>query len=126
MADLNAEEKANATAVLYSGDSSSERIPIEKPHGILARLRYYEDALDRKIGIESHGVTRVLPEDRDPSYSKWSNQAIMALMWASATMNLSCFTTGFLGWELGLDLWRSIVVLFFGTLLGAMVTVRPP
>ncbi len=39
-------------------------------------------------------------------------------MWASGTMNLSCFTTGFLGWELGLSLsqtiWITIVASFFG------------
>jgi purine-cytosine permease-like protein len=28
----------------------------------------------------------------------------MASLWASGTMNLSCFATGFLGWEMGLDL----------------------
>jgi hypothetical protein len=28
----------------------------------------------------------------------------MASLWASGTMNLSCFATGFIGWEMGLDL----------------------
>lgn len=41
----------------------------------------------------------------------------------SATMNLSCFATGFLGWELGLDLSRTITITMFSTLLGSAVTV---
>lgn len=48
----------------------------------------------------------------------------MALLWASGTMNLSCFATGFLGWEFGLDLKQNILTVVFGTLLGSMVTVR--
>lgn len=48
----------------------------------------------------------------------------MALMWASGTMNLSCFATGFLGWEFGLDLKQNILTVIFGTLLGSMVTVN--
>ncbi len=87
--------------------------------GILARLRHYEALLDDKLGVEKNGPARILPEERNPP-----NQAVMALMWASGTMNLSCFATGFLGWEFGLDLKQSILTVIFGTLLGSMVTVR--
>ncbi len=48
----------------------------------------------------------------------------MFLLWMSGTMNLSCFATGFLGWEFGLDLRRSLLIVAFGTLLGSAVTVR--
>ena len=95
--------------------------PPPPPSGILARLRHYEALLDKKLGVEKNGPARILPEDRKPP-----NQAVMALMWASATMNLSCFATGFLGWEFGLDLKQSILTVIFGTLLGSMVTVRSP
>lgn len=91
--------------------------------GILAKLRGWEAALDRKIGIENHGIERRRPEDRDPAYASWSNQAVMFLMWMSATTNLSCFSTGFLGWELGLDLSRTITIIIFSTLVGSAVTV---
>ena len=93
--------------------------PPPPPKGILARLRHYEALLDDKLGVEKNGPARILPEDRNPP-----NQAVMALMWASGTMNLSCFATGFLGWEFGLDLKQSILTVIFGTLLGSMVTVR--
>lgn len=124
MADTNydPEKEAHATTYLDS-DSDVSATPAAVQTGILAKLRSYENALDKKFGIESQGPARVLPEEKDPTYNKWSNQAVMALMWASGTMNLSCFTTGFLGWEFGLDLEQTILIMFFGTLVGAMTTV---
>ena len=123
------EEKGEKTTVISSIPSDSipcetesaefDTAPPPPPSGILARLRHYEALLDDKLGVEKNGPARILPEDRNPP-----NQAIMALMWASGTMNLSCFATGFLGWEFGLDLKQSILTVIFGTLLGSMVTVR--
>lgn len=103
-------------SVASSGDAALH------PNGFLATLRHYEDLLDKKMGVESQGPARMLPEDRDPAYSKWSNQIVMALMWASGTMNLSCFATGFLGWELGLDLSETIWITIVASFVGSMVT----
>ena len=102
-------------------NSASQRVHqniIAPGRGPLARLRHYEAVLDKKLGIEGAGPERILPEDRKPPRS-W----MMALVWASGTMNLSCFTTGFLGWEFGLSLKQSVLCMIFGTLLGAMLTV---
>ncbi len=125
------EEKGEKTTVISSTPSDSipyetesaefDTAPPPPPSGILARLRHYEALLDDKLGVEKNGPARILPEERNSP-----NQAIMALMWASGTMNLSCFATGFLGWEFGLDLKQSILTVIFGTLLGSMVTVRKP
>lgn len=120
-------EKQPAVGVAASSGSSQDQPDqeISSPapqHGILATLRRFEAKLDRKIGVETHGISRRRPEDRDPAYASWSNQAVMFLMWMSATTNLSCFATGFLGWELGLDLGRNITLIIFSTLLGAAVT----
>lgn len=46
----------------------------------------------------------------------------MSLLWASGTMNISCFATGFLGWEFGLDLKQSILICLFASLLGGAVS----
>ncbi|KAI1876714.1 uncharacterized protein JN550_000786 [Neoarthrinium moseri] len=109
-----------------AADGSVDEIPAylrkTSSKGIFGKLRSYEEALDRKLGVEAHGIARKLPEDRDPSYAKWSNQLVMFALWASGTMNLSCFATGFLGWELGLDLRQSILIVVFSTLIGSSVT----
>lgn len=114
---LNAEEKAH---------TEPASIPVEKqepakPRGLLSRIRYYEEVLDRKLGIESHSLDRVLPENRKPP-----NSLAMALMWASATINISCFSTGFLGKKFGLSLGQTIAITICATALGAAVTVRIP
>ncbi|ORY65444.1 permease for cytosine/purines, uracil, thiamine, allantoin-domain-containing protein [Pseudomassariella vexata] len=120
------EEKAGYTAPTVTDDATSDYVPAhlrQAPDtGILGKLRGFEEALDRKLGVESHGIARKLPEERDPAYAKWSNQLVMFALWASGTMNLSCFATGFLGWELGIDLRRSILLIVFGTLVGSAVT----
>jgi purine-cytosine permease-like protein len=46
----------------------------------------------------------------------------MALLWASGTMNTSCFATGFLGWEFGLSLKQSILITIFASILGGAIT----
>ena len=46
----------------------------------------------------------------------------MSLLWASGTMNLSCFATGFLGWEFGLSLKQAILISLFASLLGGAVS----
>ncbi|GAD96103.1 nucleoside transporter, putative [Paecilomyces variotii No. 5] len=103
-------------------ETALKEVPVEektviKPSGFFARFRYYEELLDKKLGVESHSLDRVHPEDRNPP-----NPLVMAFMWASATMNLSCFSTGFLGNEFGLSLSQTIPITIFATLLGSAVT----
>jgi hypothetical protein len=76
--------------------------PAEQETGFLARMREWEAAMDRKLGIESQAIERKQPEDRVDL--TWKDSLTMASLWASGTMNLSCFATGFLGWKFGLDL----------------------
>ncbi|KAI0805768.1 permease for cytosine/purines, uracil, thiamine, allantoin-domain-containing protein [Xylaria sp. FL0064] len=85
--------------------------------GLLSRLCQLEAKLDAKFGVESHAIDRKLPEDR--RRVKWHEELSMALLWASATMNTSCFATGFLGWELGLSLKQTIVISILASIVGA-------
>ncbi|KAE8441325.1 hypothetical protein EG329_005520 [Mollisiaceae sp. DMI_Dod_QoI] len=126
MSNADFEEKAIKPYVSDADLSEDPELPPNlRPaahKGFLGTLRHYEDLLDQKIGVEAHGPARMLPENRDPSYSKWHNQLVMALMWASGTMNLSCFTTGILGWELGLSLSETIWITIVASFVGSAVT----
>ena len=122
---LTTEEKLEATKFdVDSCDSSStprgtletEHTPASEENGILARLRGVEAAMDRKFGIESQAIDRKLPEER--TQVSWYSQLNMALLWASGTLQLSSFATGFLGWTFGLSLKQSILICVFGSLLG--------
>jgi hypothetical protein len=82
--------EGNLGSTSYKRDSS-----------FLGKLRAFEATLDAKLGIESDAITRKLPEDKGPV--PWHHQMTMFFLWASGTMNTSCFATGFLGWEFGLS-----------------------
>jgi hypothetical protein len=112
------EKKLQAEPVVSPVDEPEKTA---RPSGIFATIRYYEEYLDRKMGIESHSLDRVHPENRNSP-----SAVVMGLMWASATMNISCFSTGFLGNEFGLSLGQTIPIVIFATLLGAAVTVSKP
>jgi NCS1 nucleoside transporter family len=88
--------------------------------GIFARLRQFEELLDRKLGIEADAIDRKLPHERKPV--SWHSQLNMAFIWASSTMNISCFATGFLGWQFGLSLTQSALITVFASLLGGAVS----
>jgi NCS1 nucleoside transporter family len=88
--------------------------------GILARLRAFESRMDEKLHIESEAIDRKRPENKHPV--PWREQLSMALLWASGTMNTSCFATGFLGAEFCLSLKQSIVITIFASLLGGALT----
>ncbi|KAI0977061.1 permease for cytosine/purines, uracil, thiamine, allantoin-domain-containing protein [Xylaria arbuscula] len=84
---------------------------------MLSRLCQIEAKLDAKFGVESQAINRKLPEDK--RHVKWHEELSMALLWASATMNTSCFATGFLGWELGLSLKQTIIISICASIIGA-------
>lgn len=88
--------------------------------GLLARMRRFEVELDRKLGVESEAISRKRPEDKRAV--PWHEQLSMALLWASSTMNTSCFATGFLGHELGLSLGQSIAITVCASFLGSALT----
>ncbi|KAG6013644.1 hypothetical protein E4U43_007181 [Claviceps pusilla] len=100
--------------------SIGEHVPTTKSLGILGRLRDIETRLDAKLGIEANAVVRKRPEDK--KHVPWTEELTMALLWASGSMNITCFAVGFLSGELGLSLRQVILVVFFASTLGAAVT----
>jgi NCS1 nucleoside transporter family len=88
--------------------------------GILASLRRFEARMDRTLGVESHAINRKTAKDKRPV--PWHEELNMALIWASGTMGISCFATGFLGWEFGLSLKQSLLIYVFASVLGGGVS----
>ncbi|KXS98691.1 hypothetical protein AC578_1259 [Pseudocercospora eumusae] len=120
---LTSDEKLAATTFTVQsrhGSSDHEKNFSEHDNGIFARLRHLEATMDRKLGVESEAIDRKLPEHRKPQ--PWHAQLNMALIWASGTLNISCFATGFLGWEFGLSLKQSILITVFASILGGAVS----
>ncbi|KAI4633180.1 hypothetical protein J4E80_000543 [Alternaria sp. BMP 0032] len=103
-----------------SGRGVGAATAVPRETGILAKLRRFEERLDAKLGIESEAISRKLPEDKGDV--PWHHQLNMFFLWASGTMNTSCFATGFLGHEFGLTLRQSIVITIFASILGGAAT----
>lgn len=87
---LDEEKQAVASS---SADASPDHSSVEETRshpstktGLFSRLREFEATLDRKIGVESEAIDRVKPEDK--TEQKWHDQATMALLWASGTMQV--------------------------------------
>lgn len=83
-----------------SGADVGTTAAVTRETGVLGALRRFEARMDAKFGIESDAITRKLPEEK--GHVPWHHQMSMFFLWASGTMNTSCFATGFLGWEFGL------------------------
>lgn len=113
-----AADSPNALNSSSNDDSSSTGM--RNGTGILANLRALERRMDKKFGMESEAIIRKRPEDKHPVH--WTEELSMALLWASGTMNISCFATGFLGWEFGLSLKQSILITIFASLMGGALT----
>ncbi|KAL7784860.1 permease for cytosine/purines, uracil, thiamine, allantoin domain-containing protein [Trichoderma ceciliae] len=118
-AGLPIDEKDVAATISDDNSSQSATVPPSKG-GLLFRLRELELHMDKKLGIESEAINRKLEKDKKPV--PWYEQLTMALLWASGTMNTSCFATGFLGSQFGLSLKQAILVTIFGSLLGGSLT----
>jgi hypothetical protein len=100
---LTTAEKAQdeASVSTDSGRGVGDATAVPRQTGFLAKLRRFEERLDAKLGIESEAISRKLPEDK--GHVPWHHQLNMFFLWASGTMNTSCFATGFLGHEFGLS-----------------------
>ncbi|KAK2590172.1 hypothetical protein QQS21_012152 [Conoideocrella luteorostrata] len=105
---------------MSSSETSLQHATRSNKGGILAKLRDMEARLDAKLGIESEAIVRKCPDDKKDV--SWMEELTMALLWASGTMNTSCFATGFLGWGFGLSLKQAVLITIFVSILGGVVT----
>ncbi|EXJ85837.1 hypothetical protein A1O1_06206 [Capronia coronata CBS 617.96] len=98
---------------------STRSIGEVEPHanGWLQRVQHFSALLDRKLHIESRGIERVLPTERDDTLNYWD----MMFLWFSCSATISTVATGLLAgpsW-LGLSVTNGFLAVFFGTALGA-------
>ncbi|KAF2149133.1 NCS1 family nucleobase:cation symporter-1 [Myriangium duriaei CBS 260.36] len=109
------EKTENKDIELYNGEQ------VVQDNGILSKLRRLEARMDARLGIESEAITRKRPEDKKPV--RWYETLTMFSLWASGTMNTSCFATGFIGVvDFGLNLRQTIGLVIAGTFLGSALT----
>lgn len=108
-----------------SGDQESN-IPttghdVEAKLPVPSRLRELNNRIENLAGFEARGITRVLPEERQPPSR--SNDLQVAIMWYSANISLNNLAAAMLGplaFELGfLDCAMCAV---FGAFLGSLTT----
>lgn len=85
--------------------------------GILGTMRGWENALDRKMGIETQGIDRIKDEDKKPP-----SIINVFFLWWSLTCHVGTIPIGILGPEFGLSLNQSIAAIVVGTMLGALCT----
>ncbi|KAF7318258.1 hypothetical protein HMN09_00334300 [Mycena chlorophos] len=109
-----------ASDIEKASPPASEKAIAVEDTGFFGRMRAFEASMDRRLGIESEAIERKLPENRKPP--SFRDQLTMFCLWASGTMNLSCFATGFLGADFGVNLGTTIPLIIFGSLLGASIT----
>lgn len=107
------------TKSINASDSGEPNSPREIP--ILSTFKKINDFLERLHGFESRGITRVLPEERNPP--SFLADAQVFVMWFSANISVNNLTAGLLGplvFQLGfLD---SALCAVFGALLGSAST----
>lgn len=98
---MSQEKVADHESISASSGENVDDVTAKHESGFLGTLRAFEARMDAKFGIESDAISRKLPEDK--GHVPWTHQLNMFFLWASGTMNTSCFATGMLGWELGLS-----------------------
>ena len=103
-------------------DSDSEEVirarELRQRSGFLRKLRYGEEWLDRKMGIETQGIDRIHEEDKRPP-----SIINVFFFWWSLTCHVGTLPIGLLGAEFfGLSLNQSVAMIVVGTMLGALCT----
>lgn len=112
-----ASEKIASASTNSASTEIGDTVQVTPTWSWLRKLQNYSLLLDKKLHIESRGIERALPEDRNPNL----NYLDMMLLWFSCSAVISTVATGLLAgpsW-LGLSVRNGFLAVFFGTTLGA-------
>ncbi|KAH6884589.1 permease for cytosine/purines, uracil, thiamine, allantoin-domain-containing protein [Thelonectria olida] len=89
--------------------------------GRFSSLKTLNARIENLAGLESRGIDRVPPEERQPASHAADLQ--VAVLWFSANLSLNNLATGLFGpMVFGLGFLDSALLAVFGTILGAMST----
>ncbi|KAK1753640.1 permease for cytosine/purines, uracil, thiamine, allantoin-domain-containing protein [Echria macrotheca] len=112
------EKMAEATTTTSLSDAPDAAAAGEKP---LSGLKALNARIEGLSGFEARGITRVLPEERQPP-SLWDDISV-ALLWFSANISVNNLAVGLFGpLFFGLGFLDSAMCAVFGGLLGSIST----
>lgn len=112
--DLSQKHEATTTSLAVQNEHDVH-IPTPNP------LRQLNARIEGLSGFEARGITRVLPEERNPP-SLWDDVSV-ALLWFSANISMNNLAVGLFGpLVFGLGFVDSAMCAVFGSLLGAIST----
>ena len=119
------DDKARAVS---SSPSSDEEAAVQSRNGIPppelpvpSKLRRFNARIEGLAGFEARGITRVLPEERQPP--SLSDDLQVAIMWFSANLSLNNLAAGMLGpLLLELGFLDCAMLAVFGAFVGSVTT----
>lgn len=114
-------EKGAVFSISPSSDDARGDIPVKPEISLPSRLRRLNDRIENLAGFEARGITRVLPEERQPA--SFINDLQVALLWFSANVSINNLAVGLLGpMLLGLGFLDSALLAVFGAFIGSLST----
>ncbi|KAK5659065.1 hypothetical protein OQA88_1153 [Cercophora sp. LCS_1] len=117
--DIEKSAAAGATTTSLSDGDVRNASPSGKPR--LSGLRALNARIEGLSGFEARGITRVLPEERNPP-SRWDDISV-SLLWFSANICVNTIAIGLFGPLIfALGFLDSALCAVFGCLLGSMST----
>ncbi|KAF5011052.1 hypothetical protein FDECE_2791 [Fusarium decemcellulare] len=106
---------------LAASPSLDENVSTLEPVEASSFLKTVNRRIERFAGLETRGIDRVPPEERQPASSAADLQ--VALLWFSANLSLNNLATGLFGpMVFNLGFLDSALLAVFGTILGACST----
>lgn len=114
-------EKSAGIADVSSASNSLDNTRIDAPPHLTGKAARWNAKIESLAGLEARGITRVLPEERQPASVLGYIQ--MTLLWFSANITANNLAVGLLGpLVFGLGFTDSAMCAVFGTVVGSAAT----